>query len=58
MELKQLKKELARIIKEKEAQWKEEVDNNDRKKPIDYVRSATIDGEMNMAMRILTMISD
>lgn len=57
MEIKSLKKVLAKRAKELEKQWKDEVDGKDRKKAIDYVRSSQIEGQLNMVLEVMTMIS-
>jgi len=57
MENKQLKKELAKMAKRLDKEWRAEVDNNDRKKPMDYIRSSHLSGQLDMVVRILAMLS-
>jgi len=57
MDTNALKKELQVIIKDLSKKWEEEVDGKDRSTPMDYIRTSVLEGELNMAMRILTMIS-
>ena len=57
MEIKDLKLELERTVADLNKKWSDEVDNNDRKTPMDYIRTSTMEGELNMALRILSMLS-
>ena len=57
MDNKQLKKDLAKMAKQLDKEWKAEVDNNDRKKPMDYIRSSHLSGQLDMVVRILAMLS-
>jgi len=52
----ELKKELEVIVKDLGKQWADEVDGKDRTTPMDYIRTSIIEGELNMAMRILSML--
>lgn len=57
MEIKELKRVLAKRAKALEKEWKEEVDGKDRKRPIDYIRTSVIEGQINMVTEVLSMLS-
>lgn len=57
MDQKELKKYLAKRAKELNKEWAKEVDEGDRKRPIDYVKTSLIDGKLNMVLEIQTLIS-
>lgn len=55
-DIKAIKKELAKMAKDLEKQWKDEVDGADRKKPSDYIKTSHIQGQLDMVVRILSIM--